>query len=69
MKDIAERAREENFFNYSHFFAIRLFRLLERANATDPAVLEKLCAALNISKPSVDRELQNARFKGKVYGS
>lgn len=57
LKDIAERAREKKNFSYSRFFAIGLFRLLERANATDPVVLDKLCAALNISKPSVDRDL------------
>lgn len=57
LKDIAERAKEKKNFNYSRFFAIGLFRLLEQANATKPAVLEKLCQSLNISKPSVDRDL------------
>ncbi|KAH9323890.1 hypothetical protein KI387_018529, partial [Taxus chinensis] len=61
LKDIAERAKGKKFFNYSRFFAIGLFRLLERANATEPIVLEKLCQALNISKPSVDRDLDTYR--------
>ncbi|KAH7285079.1 hypothetical protein KP509_33G011500 [Ceratopteris richardii] len=56
LKDISLRASEGK-FHYSRFFAIGLFRLLERANATDPAVLEKLCKELNISKLSVDRDL------------
>ncbi|KAJ0974880.1 hypothetical protein J5N97_016845 [Dioscorea zingiberensis] len=57
MKNIAERAAGKGNFSYSRFFAIGLFRLLELANATDPTVLEKLCSALNIHKPSVDRDL------------
>uniref|UniRef100_A0A0C9S874 TSA: Wollemia nobilis Ref_Wollemi_Transcript_12279_1325 transcribed RNA sequence n=1 Tax=Wollemia nobilis TaxID=56998 RepID=A0A0C9S874_9CONI len=61
LKDVAERAKEKKNFNYSRFFAIGLFRLLERANATEPTVLEKLCQALNISKPSVDRDLDTYR--------
>lgn len=57
LKDIAERAGGKGSFSYSRFFAIGLFRLLELANATEPTVLEKLCAAFNISKRSVDRDL------------
>lgn len=57
LKNIAERAAGKGNFSYSRFFAIGLFRLLELANATDPTVLEKLCSALNINKPSVDRDL------------
>ncbi|XP_039145941.1 protein THYLAKOID FORMATION1, chloroplastic [Dioscorea cayenensis subsp. rotundata] len=57
LKNIAERAVGKGSFSYSRFFAIGLFRLLELANATDPTVLEKLCSALNINKPSVDRDL------------
>ncbi|XP_042441706.1 protein THYLAKOID FORMATION1, chloroplastic-like [Zingiber officinale] len=57
LKDISERAQGNGNFSYSRFFAIGLFRLLELANATEPAVLEKLCAALHINKPSVDRDL------------
>ncbi|KAK3184251.1 hypothetical protein Dsin_031537 [Dipteronia sinensis] len=57
LKDIAERAGSKRSFSYSRFFAIGLFRLLELANATEPTVLEKLCAALNIDKRSVDRDL------------
>ncbi|XP_050380489.1 protein THYLAKOID FORMATION1, chloroplastic [Argentina anserina] len=56
LKDIAERAGQGS-FSYSRFFAVGLFRLLELANATEPTVLEKLCAALNIEKRSVDRDL------------
>ncbi|KAA8526439.1 hypothetical protein F0562_008358 [Nyssa sinensis] len=44
-------------FSYSRFFAVGLFRILELANATEPTILEKLCAALNIDKRSVDRDL------------
>ena len=57
LKDIAERAGGSGSFSYSRFFAVGLFRLLELSNATDPTVLEKLCAALNINKKSVDRDL------------
>ncbi|KAL8267283.1 hypothetical protein R6Q59_004627 [Mikania micrantha] len=57
LKDIAERAGGNGSFSYSRFFAVGLFRLLELANATDPAILEKLCAALNVNKKSVDRDL------------
>ncbi|KAI3694024.1 hypothetical protein L1987_76982 [Smallanthus sonchifolius] len=57
LKDIAERAGGSGSFSYSRFFAVGLFRLLELANATEPTVLEKLCAALNINKKSVDRDL------------
>ncbi|KAJ6842455.1 protein THYLAKOID FORMATION1, chloroplastic [Iris pallida] len=57
LKDISERAQGKGNFSYSRFFAIGLFRLLELANATEPTVLEKLCAALNINKRSVDRDL------------
>jgi len=57
LKNIAERAGSQGNFSYSRFFAIGLFRLLEMANATEPVVLEKLCAALNVNKLSVDRDL------------
>ncbi|CAI0550093.1 unnamed protein product [Linum tenue] len=69
LKDIAERAGTGN-FSYSRFFAVGLFRLLELSNATEPTVLDKsflntetqnpmqqLCAALNVNKRSVDRDL------------
>lgn len=57
LKDISTRAGGSGNFSYSRFFAIGLFRLLELANATEPTVLDKLCAALNINKRSVDRDL------------
>ncbi|XP_065050783.1 protein THYLAKOID FORMATION1, chloroplastic-like [Musa acuminata AAA Group] len=57
LKDISERVEGKGNFSYSRFFAIGLFRLLELANATEPAALEKLCAALKINKRSVDRDL------------
>ncbi|KAH7860174.1 hypothetical protein Vadar_010179 [Vaccinium darrowii] len=57
LNDIAERAGSKKSFSYSRFFAIGLFRLLELSNATEPTILEKLCAALNIDKRSVDRDL------------
>ncbi|WCJ30610.1 photosystem II reaction center PSB29 protein [Euphorbia peplus] len=56
LKDIAERAGSGS-FSYSRFFAVGLFRLLELSNATEPTILEKLCAALNVNKRSVDRDL------------
>ncbi|CAN4104883.1 unnamed protein product [Withania somnifera] len=56
-KDIAQRAGTKDGFCYSRLFAVGLFRLLELANVTDPTILEKLCAALNINKKSVDRDL------------
>ncbi|GFQ07208.1 protein thylakoid formation 1 chloroplastic [Phtheirospermum japonicum] len=57
LKDISERAGSEGKFSYSRFFAVGLFRLLELANASDPTILDKLCAALNVNKKSVDRDL------------
>ncbi|KMZ63330.1 Protein thf1 [Zostera marina] len=57
LKNVAERAGGQGNFSYSRFFAIGLFRLLEMANATEPVILEKLCAALNVNKLSVDRDL------------
>ncbi|KAG9452786.1 hypothetical protein H6P81_005690 [Aristolochia fimbriata] len=57
LKDISERAGGQGNFSYSRFFAIGLFRLLELANAPEPTILDKLCAALNVSKRSVDRDL------------
>ncbi|XP_047334296.1 protein THYLAKOID FORMATION1, chloroplastic-like [Impatiens glandulifera] len=57
LKDIAERAGGKGSFSYSRFIAVGLFRLLELANASEPTILEKLCAALNIDKKSVDRDL------------
>ncbi|XAR55452.1 hypothetical protein NMG60_11035523 [Bertholletia excelsa] len=57
LKEIAGIAGDRESFSYSRFFAIGLFRLLELANATEPTILEQLCAALNINKRSVDRDL------------
>ncbi|KAK4484880.1 hypothetical protein RD792_007480 [Penstemon davidsonii] len=57
LKDIAQRAGSNGSFSYSRFFAVGLFRLLELSNATDPIILDKLCAALNVNKRSVDRDL------------
>ncbi|EPS62074.1 hypothetical protein M569_12719, partial [Genlisea aurea] len=57
LKDIAGRAGSKGNFSYSRFFAVGLFRLLELANATEPTILDKLCAALNVNKKSVDRDL------------
>ncbi|CAA0816104.1 Protein THYLAKOID FORMATION 1- chloroplastic, partial [Striga hermonthica] len=57
LKDISERAGSNGSFSYSRFFAVGLFRLLELANVTEPTILEKLCAALNVNKKSVDRDL------------
>ncbi|KAK4745340.1 hypothetical protein SAY87_011652 [Trapa incisa] len=57
LKDVSERAGSKGSFSYSRFFAVGLFRLLELANAMEPTILEKLCAALNVDKRSVDRDL------------
>ncbi|XP_078428568.1 photosystem II reaction center PSB29 protein [Wolffia australiana] len=57
LKEISQRASNKGSFTYSRFFAVGLFRLLELASATEPAVLDKLCAALNVDKRSVDRDL------------
>ncbi|GFP89542.1 protein thylakoid formation 1 chloroplastic [Phtheirospermum japonicum] len=57
LKDISERAGSKGSFSYSRFFAVGLFRLLELGNATEPTILDKLCAALNVNKRSVDRDL------------
>lgn len=48
LKDISQRAADGK-FHYSRFFAIGLFRLLERANATDPTVLEQVFSQLGKS--------------------
>jgi len=56
LQDISARAKEGN-FHYSRFFAIGLFRILNLAKASDPTTLEKLTKALNVSKSSVDRDL------------
>lgn len=42
LKIIGSRAAGTGKINYSRFFAIGLFQLLERANATDSAVLEQV---------------------------
>ncbi|CAM6096220.1 unnamed protein product [Calypogeia fissa] len=57
LKDIAERAGGKGNFHYSRFFAIGLFRLLELAKASDPAILEQLAKAVNVNKLSIDRDL------------
>ncbi|KAI0505059.1 hypothetical protein KFK09_016016 [Dendrobium nobile] len=57
LKDIADRVQGMGNFTYSRFFAVGIFRLLELANAAEPSVLEKFCAALKINKRSVDRDL------------
>ncbi|NP_001351869.1 protein THYLAKOID FORMATION1, chloroplastic-like [Cicer arietinum] len=62
LKDVAERAGGKGEFSYSRFFAVGLFRLLELANATEPTILDKLCAVLNVNKRSVDRDLDVYRM-------
>lgn len=48
LKDIAERAGGKGDFSYSRFFAIGLFRLLELANAMEPAILEKVTQFIDV---------------------
>ncbi|KAL2326447.1 hypothetical protein Fmac_025505 [Flemingia macrophylla] len=62
LKDIAERAGRKREFSYSRFFVVGLFHLLELANAIEPTTLDKLCAALNINKRSVDRDFDVYRI-------
>lgn len=57
LKDVAERAGGKGNFHYSRFFAIGLFRILELAKASDPAILEQLAKAVNVNKLSIDRDL------------
>eukprot|EP00897_Mesotaenium_endlicherianum_P000466 jgi/Mesen1/1041/ME000122S00042 len=57
LKEIAARAKVDESFHYSRFFAIGLFRLLELVKASEPATLEKLCAELGVNKKMVDRDL------------
>lgn len=45
LKAISERAAK-NSFHYSRFFAIGLFRLLECAKSSDPAVLEQVSSVI-----------------------
>ena len=49
LKEISQRAAEGN-FHYSRFFAIGLFRLLERANATELVDMYAKCGALDRAK-------------------
>lgn len=44
-------------FQYTRFFAIGLFRLLELTKAKDPKALEKLAGAMNVSLESINRDL------------
>lgn len=53
LKGIAERAAGNGQFHYSRFFAIGLFRLLECANASDPAILESVSSSV-MFKPVFD---------------
>ncbi|KAL8506668.1 hypothetical protein ACS0TY_017531 [Phlomoides rotata] len=62
LKDISERAGSNKSFSYSRFFAVGLFRLLELSSSTEPTILDKLCAALNVNKKSVDRDLDVYRM-------
>lgn len=48
LKNIADRAAGKGTFHYSRFFAIGLFRLLECANASDPATLEQVVHMLHL---------------------
>lgn len=57
LKEIAERAKSQKQFHYTRYYAIGLFRMLELANASEPATLEQLCNELGVSKLSVDRDL------------
>jgi len=50
LKRVAARTADPSGFKYSKFFAIGLFRLLELSEASDPAALEKLVAAVGVSK-------------------
>lgn len=65
LKDIAERARGKGSFNYSRFFAVGLFRLLELANATEPTVLDKVCL-LNLL--SVNNLMHNLMIPDTYFG-
>lgn len=55
LQEIATRTGDKKQFKYSKFFAVGLFRLLELSEASDPAALEKLVAAVGVSKESVIR--------------
>ncbi|KAJ7516288.1 hypothetical protein O6H91_22G051300 [Diphasiastrum complanatum] len=57
LKDIAKRVGGQGNFHYNRFYAIGLFCLVELAKASDPLVLEQLSKSFNISKRSVDRDL------------
>eukprot|EP00899_Mesostigma_viride_P028484 jgi/Mesvir1/8820/Mv02721-RA.1 len=48
-------------FHYNRFFAVGMFRLLELSKSANPDTLGKMCKALNIERPSVDRDLDTYR--------
>ena len=58
---IASRSKDGKFL-YSKFFAIGLFRLLERTGAKDPQALGDLVKAMHIRQEAVNRDLMT--YKG-----
>lgn len=57
LADIASRAAAGQ-FQYTKFFAVGLFKLLEQAGAKDPKVLADLTKSLNVSLEAVNRDLK-----------
>jgi len=60
-KSIAEKAKSGKGFQYSKFFGVGMFRLLELTAASDPTTLEKLCDAFGVKKVAVDKDLDMYR--------
>lgn len=60
LAEVASRAAAGN-FQYSKFFAIGVFRILELAKAATPETLAAVVTTLNISKTAVDRDLDTYR--------
>lgn len=56
LQGVAARAKAGD-FQYSKYFAVGMFRLLELSNTSEPSTLEKLCEALGVPKASVDKDL------------
>ncbi|KAF8409376.1 hypothetical protein HHK36_005451 [Tetracentron sinense] len=57
LKDISERAGGKESFTFSYSLSLASFQLLCQLNYVGPFIRSKLCAALNINKRSVDRDL------------
>ena len=61
MAEVAAKVAEDKFL-YTNFLAVGIFRVLELAQCTDPAALERVVNELGLKKDAVTRDL--ATYKG-----